>query len=51
MSERKNEAVWTESRKRWQINVQVDGVRKTFTSSFPGRRGKADAERKADRWL
>lgn len=51
MSDRKNEAVWTESRKRWQINVQVDGVRKTFTSSFPGRRGKADAERKADRWL
>lgn len=49
--ERKNEAVWIASRSRWQINVQADGVRKTFTSSFSGRRGKADAERKADRWL
>lgn len=51
MSERKNEAVWIESRSRWQIKVQSDGQRKTFISSLPGRRGKADAERKADRWL
>lgn len=48
---RKNEAVWVESRKRWQINVQIDGRRKTFTDSTPGRRGKAATERKAEVWL
>lgn len=51
MPERKNEARWVESRQRWQINVQEDGKRKTFTSSLTGRRGKADAERKAEKWL
>ena len=51
MPERKNEATWIESRNRWQINVQMNGVRKTFTSSIPGRKGKAAAERKADSWL
>lgn len=51
MPERKNEARWIESRQRWQINVQVDGIRRTFTSTVPGRKGKVEAERKADRWL
>lgn len=51
MSERKNEAAWIESRNRWQINVQADGVRKTFISSKPGKKGKIEAERKADEWL
>lgn len=51
MPDRKNEASWIESRQRWQINVQSDGVRKTFTSSTPGRKGKVAAERKADTWL
>lgn len=51
MAERKSEAIWIESRSRWQINVQADGVRKTFTSALAGRRGKADAERKAEKWL
>ncbi len=51
MSTRKNEAKWIESRQRWQINVQSEGVRRTFTSSTPGRKGKIEAERKADRWL
>lgn len=51
MAKRKSEAVWFEDRQRWQINVQTDGKRKTFTSSIKGKRGKADAERKADRWL
>lgn len=45
------EAYWVESRNRWQVKVQVDGVRKTFTSGTPGRRGKSEAERKADVWL
>ena len=37
MKERKVEARFIESRQRWQCNVQTNGVRKTFTSSIPGR--------------
>lgn len=52
MALRKNEAKWVESRQRWQINVtNDDGVRKTFVSSKAGRKGKLEAERKADGWL
>lgn len=50
-TKRRAEAIWIESRKRWQINVQRDGIRKTFTSSSPKRAGKREAEEKADRWL
>ncbi len=48
---RTNTAKWIESRGRWQINVQKDGIRKTFTSSKPGRTGQMEANQKADRWL
>lgn len=48
---RTNTAVWIESRNRWQINVQKDGIRKTFTSSKPGKTGQREANAKADRWL
>lgn len=48
---RKNEAIWIKGRSRWQINVQKDGERRTFVSSAPGKRGKIEAERKADKWL
>lgn len=48
---RNNSAVWLENQNRWQIKIQKDGVRKTFTSSLPGRAGKAEANRKADEWL
>ena len=48
---RTNTAKWVESRGRWQINVQKDGIRKTFVSSKPVRTGQAEANRKADRWL
>lgn len=51
MSTRTNSAKWIESRGRWQINVQKDGVRKTFTSSKPGRTGQREANAKADAWL
>ena len=51
MRSRRAEAVWIESRSRWQINVQRDGERKTFTSSTAGRLGKHEAEQKADHWL
>lgn len=50
-TKRRAEALWIESRKRWQINVQRDGIRKTFTSSNPKRAGKREAEEKADHWL
>jgi integrase len=46
-----NEAKWIESRQRWQINVQRDGERRTFTDPTPGKKGKAAAERKAEKWL
>lgn len=48
---RRAEAIWIESRNRWQINVQREGLRKTFISSTPGRKGKHEAEAKADKWL
>jgi len=51
MPERKNEAKWVESRQRWQINVQQDGERRTFTCSIQGTKGKVKAEKDADRWL
>lgn len=54
--QRKNQAEWIESRKRWQINVQADGERRTFVStkknSHPDNvKGKIEAEKKADKWL
>lgn len=51
MSTRKNDAQWMEKQQRWQIKVQKDGQRRTFYSSNPSRRGKVEAERKADHWL
>lgn len=51
MSNRKTEAAWIEARQRWQINVQRDGTRRTFTSSVKGKRGKIEAEHRADEWL
>lgn len=48
---RKNEAKWIESRERWQINVQANGVRRTFFSKTLGRKGKIECERAADDWL
>ena len=51
MAERINTAKWVESRKRWQVNVQKDGIRRTFMSAKPGRTGQREANQKADRWL
>jgi len=51
MPTRINEAQWLQTQNRWQIKVQANGVRKAFTSSTPGRAGKAEAHRKADEWL
>lgn len=51
MGKRVNTAVWLEKQQRWQIKVQKDGVRRTFTSAKPGRTGQREANRKADAWL
>ena len=51
MAKRTNTAKWIESAHRWQINVQQNGVRKTFTSAKPGRTGQRAANAKADAWL
>lgn len=48
---RTNTAKWIESVHRWQINVQKEGKRKTFTCSKPGRVGQREANRLADEWL
>lgn len=51
MGMRTNTAVWLPNQNRWQIKVQKNGVRKTFTSAKPGRTGQREANRKADAWL
>ena len=51
MAARKNEAFWYEPMKHWRIKVQADGERRDFYSSTPGKKGKAEAEKKADKWL
>lgn len=51
MSKRIGTARWYDSQGRWQIKVQKNGVRKTFTSYEKGRRGQMIANEKADRWL
>lgn len=45
------EATWHEKYQRWQVNVQKDGARRSFYSSNPSKRGKSEAEKKADAWL
>lgn len=51
MSRRTNTAKWDDKRERWKINVQRDGVRRSFYSSTPGRAGQREANGKADAWL
>ena len=51
MGKRTNTATWSDKYKRWQINVQKDGLRRSFYSSTPGRNGQREANTKADAWL
>lgn len=44
-------AKWLENQNRWQIKVQKDGIRRTFTTSKPGRTGQRECHAKADAWL
>lgn len=48
---RRAEACWIESKQYWEIKVQKNGTRKSFRSSITGRKGKHEAEAKADKWL
>lgn len=48
---RTNTAKWEDKYNRWKINVQKDGLRKSFYSSTPGRNGQREANKKADAWL
>ena len=50
-TERRAEAAWIESKAYWEIKVQKDGTRRSFRSSLAGRKGKHEAEAKADKWL
>ena len=47
---RTNEAKWIQNR-RWCIQVMRNGVRRNFYSTTPGKKGKIEAERKADEWI
>lgn len=51
MGRRTNTASWLPNQQRWQIKVQKDGVRRTFTSTKAGRTGQREANAKADAWL
>lgn len=53
MKLRQNEATWSDKDQRWHIYVQKDGVRRHFVSTvgLSTRKGKLQAERKADAWL
>ena len=51
MGRRTNTAIWHAKTNRWKIDVQKDGVRRSFYSSTPGRTGQREANRKADEWL
>lgn len=51
MSKRTTTAYWEEKRNRWRIDVQKNGIRKTFYSSTPGRTGMRECHAKADAWL
>jgi integrase len=51
MDKRGNEAFWVEAKKHWRIKVTRDGAAKEFTSAKKGKKGKIEAERKADAWI
>ena len=44
-------AVWHDRHGRWQINVQKDGIRKSFYSSQKDDAGRRECQAKADAWL
>ena len=51
LTKRTSSAIWYPDLKRWQVKVQKDGKRRTFTCSTPGRAGKLECHARADEWL
>lgn len=54
MATRQTEAVWNDKLQRWQCRVTSNGIRKAFYSTKATghtRKGKIEAEKKADEWL
>jgi integrase len=49
--QRRAEAIWIDKENRWCVQVQSNGLRRRFYSTTVGKRGKVEAERKADEWL
>ena len=47
MSDRVIAPKWLENQNRWQVKLWIDGVRRTFTSATPGRKGREECARKA----
>ena len=41
---------WDENAKHWIMQAQIDGVRKSFYSSKPGRNGQNEVKRKVSLW-
>lgn len=50
-TQRRSEAIWIEAREHWRIKAQKDSERRSFYSNIKGRKGKHEAEAKADYWL
>ena len=42
--------IWSDERKRWKLDVQINGKRKSFYSSTPGRAGAKECYKKAEAW-
>ena len=51
MEKRTNTARWIEKSARWRIDVQRDGIRRSFFSSKRGRTGQREANARADAWI
>lgn len=42
--------IWNDKLKRWKLDVQVNGKRKSFYSSTPGRAGAKECIKRAESW-
>ncbi len=51
MGKRISTAYWVDARNHWRIDVQKNGIRKSFYCSTPGRAGMRECHAKADAWL
>lgn len=42
--------IWNEKRKMWKLDLQINGKRKSFYSSTPGRAGAKECIKKSEAW-